>query len=266
MSRPVIILVAAILAVLGGVAAWYAWRPLPPLPPPVVAAPAPPPVVPAPAPSVQHPVEDAPIGATAKAAEPVPLDHSDATMRDALTALFAGHALPPFLRVDRIVRNLVAMVDALPRDSVSPTVMPVNPAGGRMAVVQQGDTLSIDAANGARYAPYVDALKAVDTKTAARIYLAYYPLFQQAYRELGYPNGYFNDRLVSVIDLLLATPQVEGPVRLTQPKVLYTFADPSLEALPAGQKILLRIGPENAAVVKSKLREFRAAIVKASPA
>ena len=41
--------------------------------------------------------------------------------------------------------------------------------------------------------------------------------------------------------------------------------DPKLEALPAGQKILLRMGRENAAAVKAKLRELRDAVVKKSP-
>ena len=46
--------------------------------------------------------------------------------------------------------------------------------------------------------------------------------------------------------------------------MLYTFADPKLEALPAGEKLLLRMGPDNAAVVKGKLKELRA-IITASP-
>jgi hypothetical protein len=91
-------------------------------------------------------------------------------------------------------------------------------------------------------------------------YFHFYPLFQSAYQSLGYPNGYFNDRLVQVIDSLLATPNPSGPIELTRPNVLYTFADPSLEALPAGQKLLLRMGPDNAAVVKGKLKELRALV------
>jgi hypothetical protein len=39
--------------------------------------------------------------------------------------------------------------------------------------------------------------------------------------------------------------------------VLYQFADPELEGLSAGQKIMLRMGAENAAKVKAKLREIR---------
>jgi len=36
----------------------------------------------------------------------------------------------------------------------------------------------------------------VDAKAFMAVYTRFYPLLQQAYRELGYPKGYFNDRLV----------------------------------------------------------------------
>ena len=71
----------------------------------------------------------------------------------------------------------------------------------------------------------------------------------------------FNDRLVEAIDDLLAAPAVTGPLKLTQPKVLYEFADARLEQRSAGQKIMLRMGSDNAARVKAKLAQFRREIV-----
>jgi hypothetical protein len=111
----------------------------------------------------------------------------------------------------------------------------------------------------------VSILDKVDMQRLVAVYLHFYPLFQKAYQDLGYPNGYFNDRLVQVIDGLLDTPQVSGPIQLSRPNVMYVFADPALEARPAGQKILIRMGPENASAVKSKLLELRAAITSAPP-
>ena len=70
---------------------------------------------------------------------------------------------------------------------------------------------------------------------SSRRYRHFYPLFQQAYVDLGYPDGYFNDRLVEVIDHLLATPDVAGPIKLTQPSVFYQYADPSIEERSAGR-------------------------------
>jgi hypothetical protein len=79
---------------------------------------------------------------------------------------------------------------------------------------------------------------------ALKVYVHFYPLFQSAYEQLGYQNAYFNDRLVFVLDHLLATPNPPDPILLAQPAVLYTYADPSLEKLSAGQKVLLRIGQD----------------------
>ena len=88
----------------------------------------------------------------------------------------------------------------------------------------------------------------------------YYPLFQQAYRELGYPKGFFNDRLIQALDELLDTPSIPEPVGLVQPRLLYQFADPDLEARSAGQKIMIRMGGANAARVKAVLRAIRSEV------
>jgi len=124
--------------------------------------------------------------------------------------------------------------------------------------------------NSARYSMAVQLLKNLNVAQAARDYKYYYPLFQQAYEDLGYPNHYFNDRLIAVIDHLLQAPEplnprvnlmpVRGQIQSEQPWVRYEFEDPQLEALSAGQKILVRMGPSNARQVKAKLRELRAAI------
>ena len=100
-------------------------------------------------------------------------------------------------------------------------------------------------------------LSALDTQQVLAVYKVLYPLFQRAYQGLGYPDAYFNDRLVEVIDHLLTTPPVSGPVYLVQPKALYLYADPALEELSAGRKILLRCGPENATQIKTMLHEYR---------
>ena len=100
-------------------------------------------------------------------------------------------------------------------------------------------------------------LAALDTQQVVAVYKHLYPLFQEAYQGLGYPRAYFNDRLVEVIDHLLTTPPVSGQIYLIQPKALYLYADPALEELSAGRKILIRCGPENAAQVKAMLHKYR---------
>ncbi|MCA8886134.1 MAG: DUF3014 domain-containing protein, partial [Hyphomonadaceae bacterium] len=66
--------------------------------------------------------------------------------------------------------------------------------------------------NAARYGALVRWIESVDMERAVALYARLYPLFQQAYEELGYPGRYFNDRLVAVIDHLLQAPEPASPV------------------------------------------------------
>ena len=43
-------------------------------------------------------------------------------------------------------------------------------------------------------------------------------------------------------------------------RTAWAYADPALEQASAGHRLLFRLGPENAAAVKAKLRELRAAV------
>ena len=125
------------------------------------------------------------------------------------------------------------------------------------AAGSEEDTYVLSPDNYSRYDALVGMLASADKDAIVQTYRRYYPLLQQAYVNLGYPDGYLNDRVVAVIDHLLATPQPQGPIRLVRPNVLYQFEDPELEALSSGSKLLLRMGPDNAARVKQALRELR---------
>jgi hypothetical protein len=212
-----------------------------------------------PAPTVAPPVN--PIDQDAQAAKPLPdLASSDREVQDSLAGAL-GRSLEQVLVPKDIVRNVVVTIDNLPRKKVAIQMRPLKPASGELVVAPGGEpTLSPN--NAERYAALMTLVKNADTAQVVSVYRHFYPLFQQAYVNLGYPDGYFNDRLVEVIDHLLATPEVTGPIKLTQPSVFYQFADPSLEERSAGQKLMIRLGPENAALVKQKLRELRKEVAK----
>jgi hypothetical protein len=192
-----------------------------------------------------------------------PLKNSDHAITDALSNLLSKKTVVEFFYPEKIVRHIVATIDNLPRHTVAVQVLPVKPVGGKFLTEGTGQNIVIAPNNAARYAPYVQLMEMVDAKRLVALYVHFYPLFQQAYQELGYPDGYFNDRLIAVIDHLLATPETSGTISLVQPKVLFQFADQQLENESAGRKILMRIGADNAAKVKSKLREIRQALTGA---
>jgi len=216
--------------------------------PPVKVAPAPVvPVVPEVPPPVQK-IEEPPLPQ---------LKDSDPIMRDSLSDLFGADVFKKYFRPAEIVRHIVVTIDNLPRKTVAIRLLPVKPVGGKFLTVGEEESLAISRKNAARYAPYVRIVEMVDAKKLVAIYSRFSPLFQRAYQELGYPNGSFNERLLTVISHLLIAPEIEGTVRLVQPNVVYQYADPALESQSAGRKILMRMGRENEAKIKNKLREIR---------
>lgn len=276
------IVLAATALILIALAVWYvrSLSPEPPAPgapaaPSRAAPPSPPairyPLVPPPSPAGQRqpdaaaPAPEPRVQAeqVAPAAPPLPaLDESDAKLQQALSDIAPEHRLRSLFHTSGMIRRFVVTIDNLPgRQLPRSRHSLVRPTPGRLAVRGEGETLYLSADNFIRYRPFVDLVDGVDSTRVVAIYRRFYPLFQQAYEELGYPSGYFNDRLVDVIDHLLSTPDVERPIRLVRPHVLYRYADPALEALSAGQKVLIRIGPRNAARIKTKLRELRGLLV-----
>lgn len=257
---------AVVLILLGVALAGYfflvrkAEVPPPPEPPQEVAAapvaPPPPPAAPA-APVILNPVEPPP------EAEPLPeLGDSDAVILKALGDLLGKKAMA-LLLTDEVIHHIVVTIDNLPRKHMPASVVPLKRAAGAFTTSGAGDARIIDARNYARYAPYAQFAKAVSPDRLVALYVRFYPLFQRAYVEIGYPQGYFNDRLVVAIDDLLAAPDLAEPVRLVQPEILYAFADPDLEARSAGQKVMMRIGRDNAAIIKTRLREIRGLVARA---
>jgi hypothetical protein len=246
-----IAVVVAVVAILAGLAAYFLWQPAPPPPAPVqVQAPPPPP--PPPKPEVHQVVEAPP------APPPLPaLADSDSFMLDALAGLVGNKSLMKFFRTDRVIRNIVATIDNLPRRRAPMSVMPVERAPGQFITAGTENDPTISPKNASRYTPYVKIAQAIDARKLVGLYVRLYPLFQQAYEELGYPKKYFNDRLIVAIDDLLAAPDIRESVKLARPNVFYLYADPALEGRSIGQRILMRIGSRNEAIIKGKLREIR---------
>ena len=249
-----------VIGIIIAIAWWLYDQPEPPAttrmpPPPAVAPPA--------KPVIEHPVAPAPAELEAAAPvldleQPLPkLQESDMPMAEILARLFADQKLDRFFILEHFIERFVVMVDNLPRSQLPKTHRPIRQTPGTFLARGERDQLTIDPANYQRYTPLVNILAALDTKQTVAVYKRLYPLFQEAYENLGYPDAYFNDRLIEVIDHLLAAPQVVDPVYLIQPKALYLFADPDMEELSAGRKILIRCGPENAIRIKSILRDYR---------
>jgi hypothetical protein len=188
---------------------------------------------------------------------------SDNAMRDLLIGLF-GEKNGDIWILDHFAERFVLLVDSLPRRGLAIHRLPIQPAAGTFIIDGDEKDAVLSEENYRRYAVYVALLQGADAGRLATVYRRHYPRFQEAYQNLGYPDGYFNDRLMEVIDHMLAAPEATAPVRLERFAARYRFVDPELEALSAGEKVLLRMGPENALRIKEKLREIRRELVRQS--
>jgi hypothetical protein len=189
-----------------------------------------------------------------------PLDDSDSYFLVALADIF-GTDIEALLVKEALIDKFVTTVDNLPRAHVAEKIRPAGRLSTRFRIDAAGSDgpIYLSPDNYQRYYPLVSKVAAADINAIVDAYRRFYPLLQQSYERLGYPDGYFNDRVVEVIDhLLVVPPQPDEPIQLVRPHVLYKFADSRIEALSSGQKLLLRMGPESAAIVRRFLRDLRA--------
>jgi len=189
-----------------------------------------------------------------------PLDESDAYFLLEIAAAL-GPTIESLLVREDVIDRLVATTDNLPRDRVSEKIRPVRTLGLFHPDFDDDDNPMLGPTSYDRFNLVIGSIANADLDAAMDTYRRFYPLFQTAFERLGYPDAYFNDRVVAVIDDMLAAPEYDGPIYLEQPNVLYVFADPDLEALSGGQKLMLRMGPDNAATLKLVLRTLRAQLV-----
>lgn len=273
--------VIVIILVLLGLSAWYLFNlqqdtvPEAPAPPPVaVEQPAPPPVVEEEMaePDFTSPIVDEEPAIEAPALPP--LAESDPVAVETLSSLVGSEPVRQYVVSEAVIPRLVATLDALSGKQVPAAIKAVEGPAGTFQATANDDPASVirnaagdpipqyvvDPVNYRRYTPYVEMLEAADTGALVASYRDHRPLFEEAFRQLGYPEGDFDQRLRALIDELLATPDVSGTVRLIKPEAYYLYADEELESLTAGQKILLRMGPDNAARVKARLVAIRDAL------
>lgn len=218
--------------------------------PPAVVTPAPPP--PAVTETAPPPARTLPLP---------PLDESDPEVLGGLTEIFGQEPVMQHLVPERIVRNLVVTIDNAPRQQMALTQRPLQAAPGQFVTRGTDDDIVLAPENFERYEQFVALVSNVDAKTLVSFYRGLEPLFQQAYEDLGHPDASFTQRLNEVIEHLLQTPTPRGEIALVQPSVVYKYADERLENLSAGQKLLIRMGVDNATVVKGKLREIQAELL-----
>ena len=184
------------------------------------------------------------------------LNDSD-TMVVAKIDEYLSDSVMSLLVTDDVIRRGVVFIDNLAQGKVAKKHNPVIKPQENFSVTE-GDILTIDPNSYERYTPYVKIFTSMSAAQVVRMFEEYQPLINDAYTEIGYGDDEFKQILNDAIDLLLDTPEPEGALPLLRDSVTYQYAFSEWEQLPAAQKQLLRMGPDNMKKVKAALRNIKA--------
>lgn len=258
-----ILITAVVLGVLiigaGVLYWWYYMRPPAPAPvvePPKVQEPSPPP----------SPAESKPAEEKEPAPEPAvtlpALDRSDDFVKQTIKGLSPHGKIADWMKIKNLIRVITAAVDNIARGESPRAHLSFLFYGQVFSVGEKGGKLYLHPKSYKRYDLLADAFVSLNTGKTVQAYKNLKPLFQEAYRELGYPQKDFHSTLIRAIQRVLAAPVVEREILLKEEGkgVNYLYADEDLEGMNEIQKHLLRMGPKNTRRIQQKLRDMALAL------
>jgi len=190
------------------------------------------------------------------------LAESDTWLRDVVGQLSENPQLVTWLLNDDLIRRLAATTTNLARGESPRTHVRFLQPSGSFAVVEEGGRVSVDPASYRRYQALVSVVSSLHVDGTAQVYRNIKPLLDEAYRELGYPDGDFDDVAAQAVKVLLATPVLDR-VEIEPFASSFKYADPRLEGLSEAQKHFLRLGPQNLRTLQNHVRRvaLRAGLV-----
>ena len=188
-----------------------------------------------------------------------PLGASDSFLRELVSALSRHPALARWLATDDLVRGATLAVVQI-GDGRTPAVPLKALQPDRRVAIAGTEQGAVDPASFRRWEPAVSALTSIDPAEAAQVYVNVKPLLDDAYAELGYPGGNFDDAVTRAIRMLADTPAVpDAPLLLRRP-AYFEYEDATLRSLRPVQKQFVLIGPDNRRQVLAWLRRLAAAL------
>lgn len=201
-----------------------------------------------------------PLGAAAEPRELPPLALTDPVVREMLRGLSSRPELATWLATDGLIRNLVTSVDTVANGATPSSNLRRLAPSRPFAATPRGAGFVIDPQSYHRYDGIADTVASLDASSLARAYTTLRPRLDEAYRELGYPDGSFDAAVERAVGRLLSTPMPRDEMPVHPSPVLYKFDDERFERLAPAQKQLVRMGPRNMGLVQDKLREVAMAL------
>ena len=186
----------------------------------------------------------------------------DSMLRQELTTTGADQIMSKLMSDEHPIDVSAAFIDGLGRGIILRKLLPTNPPKQSFSVIKEGEVIYMSPTSYGRYNVYTDVLTGLNTNQVLSSFHALRPMYEQAFEYLGLDPKDFDNSIIRALDQVLATPELTEPIALQPKSVVYTFADPALESLPAVQKQLLRMGPDNLARIKRQASAVRAGLLE----
>jgi hypothetical protein len=190
-------------------------------------------------------------------ADQIELMDGDSMLRQELAATGTDSIMSKLMSNEHPINVSAAFIDGLGRGVILKKLLPGDPPKQAFSVVEEDEVIYISPSSYQRYDSYTDTLTALDSRRLVSSFHALRPMYEQAFQYLGLDPGDFDNTIIRALDQVLATPEIIEPIALQPKSVVYVFADPALENLPAVQKQLLRMGPDNISRIKQQARALR---------
>jgi hypothetical protein len=195
-----------------------------------------------------------------------PLGQMDTFLRALLGSLSSHPDLARWLATDDLIRQMANGIDRIARGQNPARDLPTLRPKGEFQTTRRGRGTTIDPASFRRYDNLARLVQSLDPKAVAEVYRTIYPRLDEAYRAQGRSEGHVDGAVSAALQLLIDTPIPDEPIAVVPGQgATFAFADDRYEQLSPAQKQLLRMGPENAKRVQSRLREIRDALATARP-
>ena len=253
------LIVVLLLVIAGGVVLLTGIWPPEEEPAPAVTAPPP---APPPAPvvtEIEEPASEPPPLPPEPVEEPLPrLEESDDAVRDAVGDIPLGTAGQQYLIPGNIIERSASLIYLMAQGDVPYKLLPVSRPKAAFPISDDGMQVVTDPAGFKRYDPLTQWVQSLDLESLLSSLEWFTPLFREAWSYYGEDPAAFDMAVVMTLDLVIATPEMDlSEARLIRKEAVWIFEDPALEGLAPIQKQVLRMGPENAEVVKAKAAEAR---------
>ena len=230
----------------------------------VIEAPEPEIIAPEPAPT-PPPVEPDPEPPSAPSEPPLPpLDQSDDAVRSAVADVAMAVMGEQYLIPANIIERSASLVYLMAQGDVPYKLIPLARPKQAFPITDDGSQVVTDPAGFSRYDALASWLQELDLESLMAALEPFLPLFREAWSYYGEDGEAFDFALLVTLDLIISTPTVDlSEARLIRKEAVWIYEDPTIEGLAPVQKQVLRMGPDNAAIVKAKAAEARALWIEA---